>query len=273
MENSRPLYATASDSFASPTSGVLAVISMLFLLKLSLIEFDLSLASSETRRRRIQKRLALERDALLRFRWNHLPIIWIIALDQFRNEQRLVEIERDLAAAHAHFHLAIVGEQALQLRDRFRRDNDVGFVAARKFQFDINHGEPAAICRHQGELVVLETEENAVEHVTGLVGRDGIGSLAQTVSQILLTNRDDFRVLKLRQRRELFLRQAKNLEKLWPLRMEAAFFPSTSIWISLEGSSRTMLKRRRAGSVVAPFFSTSASKLPRTPTSRSVVVR
>ena len=63
------------------------------------------------------------------------------------------------------------------------------------------------------------------------------------------------------------------LKKLCPLRIEAAFFPSTSIWISLEGSSRTMLKSRRAGSVVAPSFSTSASKLPRTPTSRSVVVR
>ena len=34
-----------------------------------------------------------------------------------------------------------------------------------------------------------------------------------------------------------------------------------------------MVKSRRAGRVVAPSFSTSASKLPRTPTSRSVVVR
>src|SRR5881296_937871 len=34
-----------------------------------------------------------------------------------------------------------------------------------------------------------------------------------------------------------------------------------------------MLKRRRAGRVVAPVLSTCASQLPRTPTSRSVVVR
>jgi len=40
-----------------------------------------------------------------------------------------------------------------------------------------------------------------------------------------------------------------------------------------DGSSRMMLKTRRAGSVVAPGWSTCASQLPRTPTSRSVVVR
>src|SRR5438045_8671817 len=55
IEKSRPLYCTGSDSFASPTSGVLAVMSMLFLAKLSLIEFDFSLAKSDTRRREFKK--------------------------------------------------------------------------------------------------------------------------------------------------------------------------------------------------------------------------
>src|SRR3954468_6096330 len=63
------------------------------------------------------------------------------------------------------------------------------------------------------------------------------------------------------------------LKKLCPLRIEAAFLPSTSIETSLEGSSRMMVNSRRAGSVVAPSFSTLASNAPRTPTSRSVVVR
>src|SRR5438552_10517315 len=63
------------------------------------------------------------------------------------------------------------------------------------------------------------------------------------------------------------------LKKLWPLRIDAAFFASTSMETSLEGNSRIIVKSRRAGSVVAPSFSTFASKAPRTPTSRSVVVR
>src|SRR6202011_5156923 len=38
----------------------------------------------------IQKRLALEGHALLGFPWNNLFVIWIIAFDQLRDEQRLV---------------------------------------------------------------------------------------------------------------------------------------------------------------------------------------
>src|SRR5207253_10946270 len=59
----------------------------------------------------------------------------------------------------------------------------------------------------------FETEQNAVEHVAGLVGRYGIGSLAQAVAQIFLPNGDHFRSLEFRQRRKFILRQAKNFEE------------------------------------------------------------
>ena len=133
--------------------------SMLFLLKLSLIEFDLSLASKRNAAERIQKSFALERDALFRFAGNDLPVVRIISFDQFRDEQRVVEIESDLSAAEAHFHVAVVGQQSLQFRDRFGRHDDVGFVTARKFQFDIDHRQPASIGRDERELVFLQAEQ------------------------------------------------------------------------------------------------------------------
>ena len=104
-------------------------------------------------------------------------------------------------------------EQALQFRHRFGRHDDVGFVAAREFELDIDHRQAASIGRDQREFVFLEAEEDAVEHVARLVGRDRVGSFAQAVAQILLPNRDNFRVLKFRQRRKFLLRQAEDLEK------------------------------------------------------------
>ena len=68
--------------------------------------------------------------------WNDLAIVWIIAFDQFGDEQRLVEIECDLAIAHAHLDVAIIDKQTLQFGHRFGRNNQVRFVAAREFQFD-----------------------------------------------------------------------------------------------------------------------------------------
>jgi hypothetical protein len=98
-------------------------------------------------------------------------------------------------------------------------------MAARGFQFDVKHGNRRPTWR-QGKFVVLETEKNAVEHVAGFVGRDGIGSFAQAIVQILLADRDDFSVFTLA---ETLPGQAENFEKLCPLRMDAASFPSTLI--------------------------------------------
>src|SRR6266487_761019 len=89
-------------------------------------------------------------------------------------------------------------------------------MTAREFQFDVKHSEPASIRGHKGEFVVLETEKDTIEHVTGLVRRNGIGRFAQAVAQVFLTNRHNLRILKFRQRRKLFLRQSKNFEEALP---------------------------------------------------------
>ena len=68
------------------------------------------------------------------------------------------------------------------------------------------------------------------------------------------------------------LGRPKTLKKLGPLRMEVTFLPSDSSWISSEGSSRMMERRRLAGRVVEPVFSTVAAVSVRTLTSRSVAV-
>src|SRR5262249_6947389 len=139
--------------------------------------------------------------------------VWIIPFDQFRDEQRLVEIERDLPAAHADFDLAIVCEQALQFYHRFCRNNKVRFMAARELQLDLDHGTPPPIGCDQRQLGLLETEKDPVENVASLICRYGIGSLTQSVAQILLPNRDNLRVFEFWQRRKFFFGQPENFEK------------------------------------------------------------
>src|SRR6266481_4518864 len=55
IENSCPLYITGNDSLASPTSGVLATMSILLLEKIILTEFDFLLARIDTRRTAVRK--------------------------------------------------------------------------------------------------------------------------------------------------------------------------------------------------------------------------
>ena len=50
IENSRPLYMTGNDSLASPTSGVVATMSMLLFEKMSLTELDFSAFFTDRRR-------------------------------------------------------------------------------------------------------------------------------------------------------------------------------------------------------------------------------
>ena len=186
---------------------------MLFLVKFNLMEFDLSLASRETRRSEFKN---VSRSSVTRsfvFARNDLSIIWIISFDQLGDEQSPVQIEGNLSPADAHLHVAFVGQQTLQFSHRFGRNNDLGFVAARKFQFDIHHGEPATVRRHQRQFVFFETEEHAVEDVARFIRRDGVGGFAQPIAQILLSDSDDFRVFKFRQRRKLLFGQAENLEE------------------------------------------------------------
>src|SRR4029079_17336621 len=125
----------------------------------------------------IEKCFALERDAFFHFAWDDLLIVRIVALNQFGNEQGVVKIERDLPAPDTDPDVAFISEQALQFRDRLGWDDDVGLVAARKFQADVEYRTPAPVGRDERELVILKTEEHAIEDIAGLVGRNGVGGL------------------------------------------------------------------------------------------------
>src|SRR4029453_3305705 len=89
-------------------------------------------------------------------------------------------------------------------------------MTAREFQFDFDHGKPPAVRCHECKLIVLETKKDAVQHVTGLVGRYGEESFPKTSPQIFLPNSNDFSVFKFGQRRELFFGQSENFEKALP---------------------------------------------------------
>src|SRR5204862_929850 len=103
-----------------------------------------------------------------------------------------------------------------QFRHGLRRHNDVRLMASGKLQLDVDHGQTPAIGRDKRQFVLLETEKQAVEDVTGLIGRDRVRGLAQSVAQILLPDGNDLRSLEFRQGRKLFLRQSQDLEKTLP---------------------------------------------------------
>src|SRR5207244_8545277 len=98
-------------------------------------------------------------------------------------------------------------------RHRFGWYDNVGFVAAREFEFDVEHGKSPTVGGNQCEFILLEAKKNSIEHVARFVRRNGIRRFAQPVVQFFLANRDDLRILKLRKRRKFFLRQTENLEE------------------------------------------------------------
>ena len=100
----------------------------------------------------------------------------------------------------------------MKFGDGLGRNNDVRLLAARNFQFDIGHCQPPSIRRHECELVLLQTKQETVEHVARFIGRDRVGSSAQTVAQIFLPDCDHLGIFEFRKGREFFFRQSEDLE-------------------------------------------------------------
>ena len=146
-------------------------------------------------------------------------------------------------------------------------------MAVGKFQVAVKKRQAAAIRGHERELVLLEGKKDPVEHIAGLINRDGIRGPAQPIPELGLPNGISLRILEGRKGRELLLREAENLKKARAAAQRGDVLRVGLDVISEAGSSRTMAERRRAGNVVAPAFSTWAKISERTATSRSVVVR
>ena len=108
-------------------------------------------------------------------------------------------------------------------------------MAAREFQLDFRHGQPAPVRCNQRQLIVPETKQNTVEHVASLVGRYGIGSFAHTIAQIFLPNRDNFRLLEFWQRRKFVFGQPENFEEALTAAYRSGIF---SIHIDLNFTRR-----------------------------------
>ena len=110
----------------------------------------------------VEELLALEGDALLGFTGNDLAVIGVVALDELRDEQGFAPLEGHLIFAHAHLDIARVAQNAAQFGDALGRDDELDFLAAREFDFEIHEGQTAPIGRHERQFVFLEREQDAV---------------------------------------------------------------------------------------------------------------
>ena len=75
--------------------------------------------------------------------------VWIVAFDQFADEEVLIQLEGNLPGSDADPEVALVVlEEALEFVDGLGGDDDTDFVALGEFDIDIRHGEAAAIGGH-----------------------------------------------------------------------------------------------------------------------------
>ena len=160
-----------------------------------------------------EQRLARDHHAFVAVAWNHLAVVGVVAVDELAAKQSVADRKRDLVVIELQDQVTVVAEQALQLLNRFRGDDNIRFVRCGKFQVGIDHCETASVGRHQRHLAVAERSENTVEHIAGLIGRDGIGSFFQTIAQDILRDLEFLGGGEIRQRRELALAEADDLEE------------------------------------------------------------
>ena len=73
--------------------------------------------------------------------------------------------------------------------------------------------EAAAVCGDEGEGIVFERAEDAVEHVAGLVGRDRVGGHLEAFLESLLADLELACVVEGRQRWELAIAEPEDLEE------------------------------------------------------------
>ncbi len=101
--------------------------------------------------------------------------------------------KRNLVFAEPDFHFALVLQKAVELVDRFGRNDKLTLAAFGHFHFLIHQGQAAPVGRHHGHLVVLEADEDAVQDVARFVSGDGKGGLLEHALDLGL-GQDDFLV-------------------------------------------------------------------------------
>ena len=124
-----------------------------------------------------------------------------------------VQLEGDQILADGNLHFAVFAQHTLKLRDGFGRDDEIALVAVRKLQIAVKKRQTAAIGRHERQLVFFERKKNSVEHITGLIHRDGVRCPAQAIFELGLPDRVSLGILEGREGGELLFREAENLEK------------------------------------------------------------
>ena len=160
-----------------------------------------------------EQRLARDHHTFVAVAGDHLAVVRVVAVDELAAKQSVADRERDLVVIELQDQVTVVAKQALQLLNRLRRDDHIRFVRGGKLEVGVDHCESASVGRHQRHLAIAERGKNAVEHIAGLIGRDGIRGFFQTIAQDILWNAKFLGGGEIRQWRELALAEADDLEK------------------------------------------------------------
>ena len=166
----------------------------------------------------MKKFLAIQRHAFLGLGGNDLPVVRVVALNELCDEQdgkALVVLQRKggLVLAEFDFHVALVLQQPVQFGDRLRGHDEFAAAFFGNVHFLVHERQPPPVGSHQRHFVVLEADEDAVEHVAGFVRGHGERCFAHHGLDGFLRERNLLVVLELRQRREFVRSQTVDFVK------------------------------------------------------------
>ena len=113
--------------------------------------------------------LAFDFDAFAHFGGYDLFVVWVGAVDAFGDESDASDFEADIRIADEQAHVAFVTDEAREFGHAFEGHDELALVAFRELEIDIGHGESASIGSDDGEAVFAEGEEEAVQHVAGVI--------------------------------------------------------------------------------------------------------
>ena len=127
---------------------------------------------------------------------NDLAEVRIVAVDEFADQQSVINLEGCLVMRETDFDFADIVEQAAEFADGLGGQDGFRLLGFREVQFIFHHGEAAAIRGDKSHLTVLEGHGDAVEYITCGVGGDGVFRAADTFAQDVLFHGEFHRVFK-----------------------------------------------------------------------------